>query len=528
MAKVHPHLVSPSTSPKQETFTLWMKSLILSSNGCTVFDSNGQIVNALFLGCGMVAYQWAEVNVVGVNENKPCEYIMENQISKPSCKTFDPFGGLIAERTGKKSPFQRISHGVGTHDRTGVSVTKGNTKFRQVWVRKSEVKCNMIYTSLNSHVPGAWYFDSGCSKHMTGSEDLLSNIVKFQGGKVKYGGGENGQIIGRGTLHVPGIAKLENVLLVEGLTVNLISISQLCDGGFNVKFTREKCEVYDEGNARILTGQRTSDNCYQIISDVFCRYKIVESLIKDKAAVAGGDGSGDMSPNPTPTQVSPESDSYLEKMFAPVTPIKSMVKFLFLSTNSSLFRESLFPAKIEPKHVEDALKAEYIVSGSACTQLFWMNQMIEDYGLHSSILTVLCDNTSAIDISKNPIQHSRIKHIDISGVVIGCAGQNVEFTFTKQSSGNRHYIWMKRKIHPKSKTKSPKAAQKFHDGSGDMSPKPTLPSVEPIPFPNSDSDNVPSASAPMSAAASDHSASSDEAPSQAVELRTWNQSPRGS
>lgn len=48
MAKVHPQAPVSSTScyfsSKQEVFTIWMKSLILSSNGCTVFDSNGQIV----------------------------------------------------------------------------------------------------------------------------------------------------------------------------------------------------------------------------------------------------------------------------------------------------------------------------------------------------------------------------------------------------------------------------------------------------------------------------------------------------
>ncbi|KAI9119717.1 hypothetical protein K1719_009106 [Acacia pycnantha] len=44
MAKVHPFLHSSPTTSKQETFTIWMKSLILNGNGCTVFDSQGQIV----------------------------------------------------------------------------------------------------------------------------------------------------------------------------------------------------------------------------------------------------------------------------------------------------------------------------------------------------------------------------------------------------------------------------------------------------------------------------------------------------
>ncbi|GFQ00422.1 uncharacterized mitochondrial protein atmg00810 [Phtheirospermum japonicum] len=49
-----------------------------------------------------------------------------------------------------------------------------------------------------------------------------------------------------------------------------------------------------------------------------------------------------------------------------------------------------------------------------CTELVgYTDSDWADYGLHSSILTILCDNTSAIDISKNLVQHSRIKHIDI-------------------------------------------------------------------------------------------------------------------
>ena len=39
--------------------------------------------------------------------------------------------------------------------------------------------------------------------------------------------------------------------------------------------------------------------------------------------------------------------------------------------------------------------------------------MLADYGIVQNTLIVYCDNTSAINISKNPIQHSRTKHIDI-------------------------------------------------------------------------------------------------------------------
>ena len=47
-----------------------------------------------------------------------------------------------------------------------------------------------------------------------------------------------------------------------------------------------------------------------------------------------------------------------------------------------------------------------------------MKQMLIDYGFDLKTLTIFCDNTSAINISKNPVQHSRTKHIDIRHHVI--------------------------------------------------------------------------------------------------------------
>ncbi|XP_058783673.1 secreted RxLR effector protein 161-like [Vicia villosa] len=58
-------------------------------------------------------------------------------------------------------------------------------------------------------------------------------------------------------------------------------------------------------------------------------------------------------------------------------------------------------------------EAEYIAVGSNCSQLVWMKQMLNEYTVSLNVMTLYCDNLSAINISKNPIQHSRTKHIDI-------------------------------------------------------------------------------------------------------------------
>ncbi|CAL0307911.1 unnamed protein product [Lupinus luteus] len=42
-----------------------------------------------------------------------------------------------------------------------------------------------------------------------------------------------------------------------------------------------------------------------------------------------------------------------------------------------------------------------------------MKQQLKDFGLKLEKIPIKCDNTSAINLSKNPVLHSRTKHIEI-------------------------------------------------------------------------------------------------------------------
>ncbi|GJV09383.1 hypothetical protein Tco_1347039 [Tanacetum coccineum] len=53
-------------------------------------------------------------------------------------------------------------------------------------------------------------------------------------------------------------------------------------------------------------------------------------------------------------------------------------------------------------------EAEYVSAEKACQQELWMKQALIDYDV-----SIMCDNKGAIDLSKDPVQHSRTKHIEI-------------------------------------------------------------------------------------------------------------------
>jgi len=59
-------------------------------------------------------------------------------------------------------------------------------------------------------------------------------------------------------------------------------------------------------------------------------------------------------------------------------------------------------------------EVEYVALTYCCIELLWMMQTLQDIQITCSPpISILCDNISTISISKNPIMHSKTKHIPI-------------------------------------------------------------------------------------------------------------------
>nr|GFD16459.1 copia protein [Tanacetum cinerariifolium] len=51
-------------------------------------------------------------------------------------------------------------------------------------------------------------------------------------------------------------------------------------------------------------------------------------------------------------------------------------------------------------------EADYVSTRKACQQALWMKQAPIDYDVRLDDVPIMCDNKGAIDLSKNPVQHS--------------------------------------------------------------------------------------------------------------------------
>ncbi|GJT22480.1 hypothetical protein Tco_0892417 [Tanacetum coccineum] len=70
-------------------------------------------------------------------------------------------------------------------------------------------------------------------------------------------------------------------------------------------------------------------------------------------------------------------------------------------------------SKKQTAHAISTIEDEYVSAGKACQQALWMKQALIDYDVRLDDVPIMCDNKGVIDLSKNPVQYSRTKHIEI-------------------------------------------------------------------------------------------------------------------
>ncbi|KAL5543708.1 hypothetical protein UlMin_007492 [Ulmus minor] len=197
---------------------------------------------------------------LGFDEDKPNE--------RPFPKRFIPLSHQSRSKIVRSHNFTNYNIRTGVLTNQGMNKSFANqvgNKMNLQYLRKDRIK-NQVEKALcvvESIDKSDWYFDSGCTKHMTGDIRNFYSLDDFGTGTIVYGNGEISNILGVGQVDITGLPSMDKVCYVDKLTVNLISISQLCDSGYKVLFDEYYCNIYDSNRKIVEQGYRTTCGLYR-------------------------------------------------------------------------------------------------------------------------------------------------------------------------------------------------------------------------------------------------------------------------
>jgi len=99
---------------------------------------------------------------------------------------------------------------------------------------------------------------------MTRNAHKFVNVRLKTKGYVTYGDNNKGRILGCGDVVNGSSITIHNVLLVDGLKHNLVSISQLCDQGHKVIFEPNYCSICESKSDKLMLVGKRVDNIYML------------------------------------------------------------------------------------------------------------------------------------------------------------------------------------------------------------------------------------------------------------------------
>lgn len=89
---------------------------------------------------------------------------------------------------------------------------------------------------------------------------------------------------------------------------------------------------------------------------------------------------------------------------------KSTSGYVFIPSGGAVSWSS----KKQPIVTLSTTEAEFVAAAACACQAVWMRRILEKLShAQDGCTTVMCDNSSTIKLSKNPVMHGRSKHIDV-------------------------------------------------------------------------------------------------------------------
>ncbi|GAV72882.1 hypothetical protein CFOL_v3_16370 [Cephalotus follicularis] len=181
---------------------------------------------------------------------------------RPHCTHCNKFGHTvntcydIIGRPPGKSPGPK--HAAATT--TAPSGSESASQIHQLSTADLEALLNQVMSHTGSSAMSAtsgntWLIDSACCNHMTSDPKLFTcKPVVHNGPTIHTANGSSMHVTYTGTVQTQNFS-IPNTYLVPQLSLNLLSVGQLCDNGYDLLFSRHGCVIQDSQTGhRVGTG----------------------------------------------------------------------------------------------------------------------------------------------------------------------------------------------------------------------------------------------------------------------------------
>jgi hypothetical protein len=102
---------------------------------------------------------------------------------------------------------------------------------------------------MDRGLENTWRIDFGCSQHMTRNKKWFFSLTPLSHKEyVTFQDDKKGKVLGTGVIKVNDCFTLNDVILVDKLRYNLLSVSQLVDANLDVLFRKSSLQVLDSSS----------------------------------------------------------------------------------------------------------------------------------------------------------------------------------------------------------------------------------------------------------------------------------------
>ncbi|GJV86640.1 ribonuclease H-like domain-containing protein [Tanacetum coccineum] len=283
--------------------------------------------------------------------------------------------------------------------------------------KNSNQKVNTAEDNPQRALKNKGIVDIRCSRHMTENKVYLAEYQDYNGGPVAFGGSK-GYITGKGKIKT-GKLDFEDVCFVKELQhFNLFSVSQMCDKKNKVLFTDTECLVLSSDfklpdENQVLLRIPRQNNMYSFNIENIVPSGGLACLIA-KATI---DES-----NKWHRRLGHVNFKNLNKLVKG-NLVRGLPSKIFQNDHTCVAcqKGKQHKASTDIMACKDVYscgyfyyRAEYVLSSQSVNgQVLWIQNQMLDYGFNFLNTKIYIDNESTICIVKNPVFHSKTKHIEI-------------------------------------------------------------------------------------------------------------------